>query len=132
MTAEEEPGSPNSSIDSSMTIRNTPPLSDMEASSPGSTQDMAIVIDDEEEDSPFCPYGQNMDMINLTEDTEMDFTQPEIQPGPSNLEEGRKRKANDFDTYHHPMIEFEATGKLLNILSLFILELFQCIIVHQI
>ena len=130
--AEEEPGSPNSSIDSSMTIRNTPPLSDMEASSPGSTQDMAIVIDDEEEDSPFCPYGQNMDMINLTEDTEMDCTQPEIQPGPSNLEEGRKRKANDFDTYHHPMIEFEATGKLLYILSLFILELFQCIIVHQI
>ena len=111
--AEEEPGSPNSSIDSSMTIRNTPPLSDMEASSPGSPQDMAIVIDDEEEDSPFCPYGQNMDMIDLTEDTEMDFTQPEIQPGPSNLEEGRKRKANDFDTYHHPMIEFEATGKLL-------------------
>ena len=50
--AEEEPGSPNSSIDSSMTIRNTPPLSDMEARSPGSTQDMAIVIDDEEEDSP--------------------------------------------------------------------------------
>ena len=111
--AEEEPGSPNSSIDSSMTIRNTPPLSDMEASSPGSTQDMAIVIDDEEEDGPFCPYGQNMDMIDLTEDTEMDCTQPEIQPGPSNLEEGRKRKANDFDTYHHPMIEFEATGKLL-------------------
>ena len=65
-----------------------------------------------------------MDMIDLTEDTEMDFTsQPEIQPGPSNLEEGRKRKANDLDTYHHPMIEFEATGKLLNILSLFILEL---------
>ena len=53
--AEEEPGSPNSSIDSSMTIRNTPPLSDMEASSPGSTQDMAIVIDDEEEDIPFLP-----------------------------------------------------------------------------
>ena len=48
------------------------------------------------------------------------------------LEEGRKRKANDLDTYHHPMIEFEATGKLLNILSLFILELFQCIILHQI
>ena len=131
--AEEEPGSPNSSIDSSMTIRNTPPLSDMEASSPGSTQDMAIVIDDEEEDSPLCQYGQNMDVIDLTEDTEMDFTpQPEIQPGPSNVGEGRKRKANDLDTYHHPMIEFEATGKLLNILSLFILELFQCIIVHQI
>ena len=112
--AEEEPGSPNSSIDSSMTIRNTPPLSDMEASSPGSTQDMAIVIDDEEEDSPLCLYGQNMDMIDLTEDTEMDPTpQPEIQPGSSNLEEGRKRKANDLDTYHHPMIEFEATGKLL-------------------
>ena len=112
--AEEEPGSPNSSIDSSMTIRNTPPLSDMEASSPGSTQDMAIVIDDEEEDSPLCQYGQNMDVIDLTEDTEMDFTpQPEIQPGPSNVGEGRKRKANDLDTYHHPMIEFEATGKLL-------------------
>ena len=132
--AEEEPGSPNSSIDSSMTIRNTPPLSDMEASSPGSTQDMAIVIDDDEaEDSPLYPYGQNMDMIDLTEDTEMDLTsQPEIQPGPSNLEEGRKRKANDLNTYHHPMIEFEATGKLLKFLSLFILELFQCIIVHQI
>ena len=131
--AEEEPGSPNSSIASSMTIRNTPPLSDMEASSPGSTQDMAIVIDDEEEDSPLCLYGQNMDVIDLTEDTEMDLTpQPEIQPGPSNVGEGRKRKANDLDTYHHPMIEFEATGKLLNILSLLILELFQYIIVHQI
>ena len=58
--------------------------------------------------------------------------QPEIQPGPSYLEEGRKRKANDLDTYHHPMIEFEATGKLLSILSLFILELSQCIIPHQI
>ena len=112
--AEEEPGSPSSSIASSMTIRNTPPLSDMEASSPGSTQDMAIVIDDEEEDSPLCLYGQNMDVIDLTEDTEMDLTpQPEIQPGPSNVGEGRKRKANDLDTYHHPMIEFEATGKLL-------------------
>ena len=131
--AEEEPGSPNSSMDSSMTIRNSPPLSDMEASSPGSTQDMAIVIDDEDEDSPLCLHGQNMDMIDLTEDTEMDLTpQPEIQPGPSNVEGGRKRKANDLDTYHHPMIEFEATGKLLNILSLFILELSQCIIVHQI
>ena len=91
----------------------------MEASSPGSTQDMAIVIDDEEEDSPLCPYGQNMDTIDLTEDTEMDLTsQPEIQPGPSNVEGGRKRKANDLDTYHHPMIEFEATGKLLNIFIL--------------
>ena len=131
--AEEEPGSPNSSIDSSMTIRNTPPVSDMEASSPGSTQDMAIVIDDEEEDSPLCLCGQNLDMIDLTEDTEMDPTpQPEIQPGPSYLEEGRKRKANDLDTYHHPMIESEATGKLLSILSLFILELSQCIIAHQI
>ena len=50
----------------------------MEANSPGSTQDMAIVIDDEEEDSPLCSPGQNMDVIDLTEDTEMDPTpQPE-------------------------------------------------------
>ena len=132
---EEEPGSPNSSNDSSMTIGYTPPDSDMEANSPGSTQDMAIVIDDEEEDSPLCSYGQNMDVIDLTEDTEMDPTpQPETlcQPGSSNFEERRKRKANDIDTYHHPLIEFEATGKLLVTLSFLILELFQCIVVHQI
>ena len=132
---EEEPGSPNSSNDSSMTIGYTPPLSDMEANSPGSTQDMAIVIDDEEEDSPLCSPGQNMDVIDLTEDTEMDPTpQPEtpFQPGSSNFEERRKRKANDIDTYHHPLIEFEATGKLLVTLSFLILDLFQCIVVHQI
>ena len=55
---EEESGSPNSSNDSSMTIGYTPPHSDMEANSPGSTQDMAIMIDDEEEDSPLCPSDQ--------------------------------------------------------------------------
>ena len=128
---EEEPGSPYFSNDSPMTIGHTPFDSDMEANSPGSTQDMAIVIDDEEEDSPICSYGQNMDVIDLTEDTEMDPT-PQPEPESSNVEEKRKRRANDLDTYHHPLIEFEATGKLLNILSLLILELFQCIIVHQI
>ena len=113
---EEEPGSPNSSSDSSRTIEYTPPQSDFEANSPGSTQDMAIVIDDEEEDSPLCSPGQNMDVIDLTEDTDMEPTsQPEtlFQPESSNFEERRKRKANDIDTYHHPLIEFEATGKLL-------------------
>ena len=79
------------------------------------TQDMAIVIDDEEEDSPLCPPGQNLNVIDLTKDTDMDMIQPES----SNLEERRKRKANniDIDTYHHPYIEFEATGKLLLNLS---------------
>ena len=109
---EEEPGNPYSSSDSSMTIEYTPPPSDMEANSPGSSQDMAIVIDDEEEDSPLCTPGQNMDVIDLTEDTDMDpIPQPEtpIQPESSNSEE--RRKANIIDTYHHPLIEFEATGK---------------------
>ena len=61
-----------------------PPHSDMEANSPGSIQDMAIVIDDEEEDSPLYPSGQNMDVTDLTEDIDMDhipqsetLTQPE-------------------------------------------------------
>ena len=42
-----------------------------------------------------------------------------IQPESSNLEEMRKREANDMDidTYHHPYIEFEAIGKLLSNLS---------------
>ena len=82
---EEEPGSPNFSNDSSMTIEYTPPHSDIEANSPGSTQDMAIVIDDEEEDSPLCSYGQNMDVIDLTEDTEMD-------PTPWIIKFGREKK----------------------------------------
>ena len=47
--------SPNSSSDSSKTIGYTSPQSDFEANSPGSTQDMAIVIDDEEDDGPLCP-----------------------------------------------------------------------------
>ena len=75
-----------------------------EANSPGSTQDMAIVIDDEEKDSPLCPPGQNLDVIDLTKDTDMEqIPQSEtlFQPQSSNFEE-RKRKANDFDTYHHP------------------------------
>ena len=113
--AEEEPGSPSSSSDSSRTIGYTPPQSDFEANSPGSTQDMAIVIDDEEEDRSFFPPGQKCDVIDLTKDTDMDMIQPES----SNLEERRKRKANDIDidTYRHPYIEFEATGKLLLNLS---------------
>ena len=131
---EEEPGSPNSSNNSSMTIECTPPDFDMEANSPGSTEDMAIVINDEEEDSLLCSPGQHLDMIDLTEDTEMDPT-PQLetlcQPG-SSFEERGKRKANDIDTYHHPLIEFEATGKLLVILSFLILEPFQCTVVHQI
>ena len=132
---EEEPGSPNSSSDSSRTIGYTAPQSDFEADSPGSTQDMAIVIDDEEEDSPLCPPGQNLDVIDLTKDTDMEFTsQPEtmFQPESSNFEERRKRKANDIDTYHHPLIEFEGTGKLLFNSSFLILGLFQCIAVHQV
>ena len=115
--AEEGPGSPSSSSDSSRTIGYTPSQSDFEANSPGSTQDMAIVIDDEEEDSPLCLPGQNLDVIDLTKDTDMELSsQPEslIQPESSNFEERRKRKTNDSDTYHHPYIEFEATGKLLS------------------
>ena len=123
--SEEEPGSPSPSSDYSRTIGYTPPQSDFEANSPGSTQDMAIVIDDEE-DSPLCPPGQNLDVIDLTKDTDMELSsQPEslIQLESSNFEEGRKRKANDIDTYHHPLIEFEATGKLLLNLSFLILGL---------
>ena len=133
--AEEEPGSPNSSSDSSRTIGYTPPQSDFEANSPGSTQDMVIVIDDEEEDSSLCPPGQNFDVLDLSMDTDMELTaQPEtlFQPESSNFEERRKRKANDIDTYHHPLIEFEATGKLLFNLYFLILGLFQCIAEHQI
>ena len=111
--AEEESGSPSSSSDSSRKIGCTPTPSDFEANGPGSTQDMAIVIVNEEEDSPFCPPGQNCDVIDLTKDTDMDMIQPES----SNLEERRKRKANDIDTFDHPYIEFEATGKLLLNLS---------------
>ena len=81
--SEEEPGSPSPSSDSSRTIGYTPPQSDFEANSPGSTQDMAIVIDDAEEDSPIWPPGQNLDVIDLTKDTDMELSsQPEslIQP----------------------------------------------------
>ena len=52
--ADEGQDSPNSCSDSSRTIGYTPPQSDFEANSPESTQDMAIVIDGEEEDSPLC------------------------------------------------------------------------------
>ena len=60
---EGEPGSSNSSSDYSRTIEYTPPQSDLEVNSPGSTQDMVIVIDEEEEDSPLCLPGQNMDVM---------------------------------------------------------------------
>ena len=82
------------------------------------------MIDDEEEDSTLCPPGQNFDVIDLTKDTDMDMVQPES----SNLEERRKRKANDIDTYQHPYIEFEATGKLLLILSLLNPRVFLCVV----
>ena len=124
--ADEDPDSPNSSSDSSRTIGYTPPESDFEATSPGSTQDMAIVIDDEEEDNPLYPPSQNLDVIDLTKDTDNELTpqfETMFQPESSNFEERRKRKANDIDTYHHPLIEFEATGKLLLILSFLILGL---------
>ena len=117
--ADEDPDNPSSSRDSSRTIGYTLPQSDFEANSPGSRQDMAIVIDNEEEDSPLCPPGQNLDVIDLTKDTDME---PTSQPESANFE-GRKRKANNIDTYHHPLIEFEATGELLLILSFLILEL---------
>ena len=127
---EEEPGSPSSSSDSSRSIGYTPPQSDFEANSPGSTQDMAIVIDDEEEDRPFCPPGQNCDVIDLTKETDMDMIQPES----SNLEERRKRKAKDIDidTYHHPYIESEATGKLLLNLSFLNPRALLCVVTSDI
>ena len=120
--AEEEPGTPYSSSDSSRTIGYTPPQFDHEANNPGSTQDMAIVIDDEEEDSPLCSPGQNMDVIDLTEDNEdiEPMSQPEIL---IQSEGSRKRKANDCATYQHPLIEFEAKGKLPFNLSFLILGL---------
>ena len=114
--AVEDPDSPNSSSDFSRTIGCTPPQSDFKTNSPGSTEDLAIVIDDEEEDSPLCPPGQNLDVIDLTKDTDMEQTpQSEnlFQSESSNFEERRKSKANDFDTYHYALIEFEATAKLL-------------------
>ena len=116
--ADEGPDSPSASSDSLRSIGYTPPQSDFEANSPGSTQDIAIVIDDEEEDGPLCPPGQNLDVIDLTKDTDME---PTSQSESANFE-GRKRKANDIDTYHHPLIEFEATSKLLSILSFLIPE----------
>ena len=41
------------------------------------------MIDGEEEDSPLCPPGQNLNVIDLTKDTDMELSsQPEslIQP----------------------------------------------------
>ena len=89
---------------------------------------MAIVIDDEEEDGPLCPPGQNLDVIDLTKSTDMDM----IQPDSPILEERRKRKANDIDTYHHPYIEFEATGNLLFKFILFNPRALLCVVLHQI
>ena len=60
---DEEPSSPNSSSDSSRTIGNTPPQSDFETSSLESTQDMAIVINDDEEDKLLCPPGHRLDRL---------------------------------------------------------------------
>ena len=71
--ADEDPDNPSSSRDLSRTIGYTLPKSDFEANSPGSTQDMAIVIDNEEEDSPLCQPGQNLDVIDSTKDTDMEF-----------------------------------------------------------
>ena len=58
--------------------------------------------------------SQNFDVIDLTKDTNMEPTpqsETMFQPESSNFEERRKRKADDFDTYHDPLIIFEATGK---------------------
>ena len=91
--ADEDPDSPNCSSDSSKTLGYTPPQSDLKANSPGSTQDMAIVIDDGEEDSPLCLPGQNLDVIDLTQNTDMEqIPQSEtlLQPESSNVEERRK------------------------------------------
>ena len=103
--SEEEPGSPSPSSDSSRTVGYTPPQSDFEANSPGSTQDMAIVIDDEEEDSPLCLPGQNLDVIDLTKDTDKELSsQPVslIQPESSNLKkEGREKPMTLTPTFIH-------------------------------
>ena len=77
---------------------------------------------------PCAPPGQNLDVADLTKDTDME---PTSQPESANVGE-RKRKANDMDTYHHPQIEFEATGKLLLIFIQFNPRAVQCVAGHQI
>ena len=79
----------------------TPPLSDFEANSPGPTQDMAIVIDDEEDDGPLCPPGQNLDVVDLTKDTDM---VPTSQPESANV--GERKRKSQWHGYLPPSINW--------------------------
>ena len=109
---EEEPGSPGSSTDSSRTI-GYPSQFDIQT---GSSKELAIMVIDEEEDSPLRSASQSEEIIGLTMDDDLEEkpnSEPWILDVPPRFEcDRRKRIANDFDIYHHPLIEFEATGKL--------------------
>ena len=99
-----------------------------QANVPGCSKSMAIIIDEETQDVPIDLQVPEEDLIDLTRGMDLSEKKWNLHIPPNfaaNLREvveSRKRKANEEDSFNHPLIEFEAQGKEL-LLYLFIYRL---------
>ena len=88
-----------------------------QSNTPGCSKDCAIIIDEETQDVPVDLQVPEEDLVDLTGYMNLSESRWNLHI-PSNfaanlrgIVERRKRKANEEDSFNHPLIEFEAKGK---------------------
>ena len=96
-------------------------MDNFQSNTPGCSKDYAILISEDTEDVPVDLPVPEEDLIDVA--GEMDLSEsrwklnipPNFAANLRDIVESRKRKAPGEDTFHHPLIEFEATGRNLSI-----------------
>ena len=92
-------------------------LDTYQSNTPGCSKDCAIIIDEDTQDVPVDLQVPEEDLVDVTGDLNLSESRWKLNI-PSNfaanlrdIVERRKRKANEEDSFNHPLIEFEAKGK---------------------
>ena len=96
-------------------------LDNDQSNAPGCSKDCAILIDEETQDVPVELPVPEEDLVDLTGEMDLSESRWKLNIPPSfaanlrDIVERRKRKASEEDSFNHPLIEFEATGRHLSI-----------------
>ena len=90
-----------------------------QSNTPGCSKDCAILINEDTQDVPVDLPVPEEDLVDLTGEMDLSESRWNLNIPPSfaanlrDIVERRKRKAPGEDSFHHPLIEFEATGRNL-------------------
>ena len=94
-------------------------LDNYQSNAPGCSKDCAILIDEEAQDVPVELPVPEEDLVDLTGEMDLSESRWKLNIPPTfaanlrDIVERRKRKASEEDSFDHPLIEFEATGRHL-------------------